>query len=114
MSVDASKRLKLTTELPVRGHRPSATHLFRSVASVYGANALGVILTGMGDDGADGLVELQRAGGWVIGQDEATSVVYGMPREAAARGAVSQVLPLPEIAGAIVDSWNRGRLGAAA
>jgi two-component system, chemotaxis family, protein-glutamate methylesterase/glutaminase len=114
MSVEASKRLKLTEESPVRGHRPSATHLFRSVASVYGANALGVILTGMGDDGADGLVELRRAGGWVIGQDEATSVVYGMPREAAARGAVCEVRPLPEIAGAIVDGWSRGRLGAAA
>jgi two-component system chemotaxis response regulator CheB len=114
MSLDASKRLTLTEESPVRGHRPSATHLFRSVASVYGANALGVILTGMGDDGADGLVELRRAGGWVIGQDEATSVVYGMPREAAARGAVCEVRPLPEIAGAIVEGWNRGRLGAAA
>jgi two-component system chemotaxis response regulator CheB len=114
MSVDASRRLKLTEESPVRGHRPSATHLFKSVASVYGANALGVILTGMGDDGADGLVELRRTGGWVIGQDEATSVVYGMPREAAARGAVCEVRALPEIAGAIVEGWNRGRLGAAA
>jgi two-component system, chemotaxis family, protein-glutamate methylesterase/glutaminase len=114
MAVDSSKRLTLTTESPVRGHRPSATHLFRSVANVYGANALGVILTGMGDDGADGLVELKRAGGWVIGQDEATCVVYGMPREAAARGAVTEVLPLPQIAGAIVDGWSRGRVGAAA
>ena len=114
MSVDGMKRIKLTAESPVRGHRPSATHLFRSVTKVYGASALGVILTGMGDDGADGLVELRRAGGWVIGQDEATCVVYGMPREAAARGAVTEVLPLPEIAGAIVESWNRGRIGAAA
>jgi two-component system chemotaxis response regulator CheB len=114
MSIDAAKRLVLTEESPVRGHRPSATHLFRSIASVYGANAMGVILTGMGDDGADGLVELHRAGGWVIGQDEATCVVYGMPREAAARGAVSEVRPLPEIASAIVDGWSRGRLGAAA
>jgi two-component system, chemotaxis family, protein-glutamate methylesterase/glutaminase len=114
MSVDGSKRIKLTAESPVRGHRPSATHLFRSVAQVYAANALGVILTGMGDDGADGLVELRRAGSWVIGQDEATCVVYGMPREAAARGAVSEVLPLPEIAGAIVGSWSRGRAPRAA
>ena len=68
----------------------------------------------MGDDGADGLVELRRAGGWVIGQDEATCVVYGMPREAAARGAVCEVRPLPEIAAAIVDGWRRGRVGAAA
>ena len=114
MSVDGAKRIKLTAESPIRGHRPSATHLFRSVAQVYAANALGVILTGMGDDGADGLVELRRAGSWVIGQDEATCVVYGMPREAAARGAVSEVLPLPEIAGAIVGSWNRGRAPLAA
>jgi two-component system chemotaxis response regulator CheB len=114
MSVDGAKRIKLTAESPVRGHRPSATHLFRSVAQVYAANALGVILTGMGDDGADGLVELRRAGSWVIGQDEATCVVYGMPREAAARGAVSEVLPLPEIAGAIVGSWSRGRAPLAA
>jgi two-component system chemotaxis response regulator CheB len=114
MSVDAAKRIKLTAESPVRGHRPSATHLFRSVAQVYGPNALGVILTGMGDDGADGLVELRRAGSWVIGQDEATCVVYGMPREAAARGAVSEVLPLPEIAAAIVGSWSRGRAPVAA
>jgi two-component system, chemotaxis family, protein-glutamate methylesterase/glutaminase len=114
MAVDAAKRIKLTAESPVRGHRPSATHLFRSVAQVYAANALGVILTGMGDDGADGLVELKRAGSWVIGQDEATCVVYGMPREAAARGAVSEVLPLPEIAGAIVGSWSRGRAPLAA
>jgi two-component system, chemotaxis family, protein-glutamate methylesterase/glutaminase len=114
MTVDPRRRLTLNEESPVRGHRPSATQLFRSVTSVYGANALGVILTGMGDDGADGLVELRRAGGWVIGQDEATSVVYGMPREAAARGAVSEVCPLPEIAGAIVEGWRIGRASAAA
>ena len=98
----------------VSRHRPSVDVLFRSVAQAAGGNAMGVILTGMGDDGADGLVELRRTGGWVIGQDEATSVVYGMPREAAARGAVCEVRALPEIAGAIVEGWNRGRLGAAA
>ncbi|HET8672143.1 MAG TPA: CheB methylesterase domain-containing protein [Thermoleophilaceae bacterium] len=114
MAIDAGHRIELSDDPPVRGHRPSATYLFRSVASAYGANAAGVILTGMGDDGADGLVELRRAGGWVIGQDEASCVVYGMPREAAARGAVSEVRPLQEIAGAIVDCWNRGRSEAAA
>jgi two-component system chemotaxis response regulator CheB len=114
MTVDRNRRLVLNEESPVRGHRPSATQLFRSVTNVYGAKAVGVILTGMGDDGADGLVELRRAGGWVIGQDEATCVVYGMPREAAARGAVSEVRPLPEIAGAIVDGWRIGRSSAAA
>jgi len=73
-----------------------------------------VILTGMGDDGADGLVDLHNAGGWVIGQDEATCVVYGMPREAALRGAVNEVLPLGEIAGGIVSAWSHGRLAGAA
>ena len=114
MTIDRNRRLTLNEESPVRGHRPSATQLFRSIASVYCANALGVILTGMGDDGADGLVELRRAGGWVIGQDEATCVVYGMPREAAARGAVSEVRPLPEIASAIAEGWNIGRTARAA
>jgi two-component system chemotaxis response regulator CheB len=113
MTVDSGRRIKLNEEGPVRGHRPSATKLFQSVTKAYGSNALGVILTGMGDDGADGLVELKNAGGWVIGQDEATSVVYGMPREAALRGAVSEVLPLGEIAGGIVNAWNHGRLAAA-
>jgi two-component system chemotaxis response regulator CheB len=114
MTVDSGRRIKLIDEPPVRGHRPSATKLFQSVTKVYGANALGVILTGMGDDGADGLVELKNAGGWVIGQDEATCVVYGMPREAAVRGAVTEVLPLGEIADGIVAAWSHGRRLAAA
>ena len=114
MTVDPRRRIKLIDEPAVRGHRPSATKLFQSVTRVYGANALGVILTGMGDDGADGLVDLHNAGGWVIGQDEATCVVYGMPREAALRGAVNEVLPLGEIAGGIVSAWSHGRLAGAA
>jgi two-component system chemotaxis response regulator CheB len=114
MVIDASKRVKFIDDGPVRGHRPSATKLFQSVTMVYRGNALGVILTGMGDDGADGLVDLHKAGGWVIGQDEATCVVYGMPREAALRGAVNEVLPLGEIAGGIVSAWSHGRLAGAA
>jgi two-component system chemotaxis response regulator CheB len=113
LTVDTGRRIKLVEEAAVRGHRPSATKLFQSITRVYGANALGVILTGMGDDGADGLVDLHNAGGWVIGQDEATCVVYGMPREAALRGAVSEVLPLGDIAGGIVSAWSHGRLAAA-
>jgi two-component system, chemotaxis family, protein-glutamate methylesterase/glutaminase len=114
LTVDAGRRIKLIDEDAVRGHRPSATKLFQSVTKVYSANALGVILTGMGDDGADGLVDLHNAGGWVIGQDEATCVVYGMPREAALRGAVNEVLPLGEIACGIVSAWSHGRLAGAA
>ena len=87
----------------VSRHRPSVDVLFRSVAQAAGANATGVILTGMGDDGAAGLAEMKAAGALTIAQDEATSVVFGMPKEAIARGAASAVLPLPRIAGAIMS-----------
>lgn len=86
---------------PLRGHRPSATVLFSSLARVFGDLAIGVILTGIGDDGATGLAELRARGALTFGQDEATSAVYGMPSAAVKVGAVARVLPLPEIAGAI-------------
>jgi two-component system chemotaxis response regulator CheB len=77
--------------------------LFRSVAHCAGKNALGIIMTGMGDDGARGLKEMREAGAKTIAQDEATCVVYGMPREAVKLGAVESVMPLDEIAGAILS-----------
>jgi len=83
--------------------RPSVEVLFSSVAKYAGANALGVILTGMGKDGAQGLLEMRNAGAWTIAQDERTSVVFGMPKEAIALGAVCEVLPLERIAGAMVQ-----------
>lgn len=87
----------------VSRHRPSVDVLFRSAAQQAGANALGAILTGMGDDGATGLAEMKAAGARTLAQDEATCVVYGMPREAVLRGGVDRVLPLggfaSEIAG---------------
>lgn len=86
---------------PLRGHRPSATVLFRSLARFIGDRAVGVILTGIGDDGVDGLLELHARGAVTLAQDQQTSMVYGMPRAAAARGAVTHVLPLSEIAAAI-------------
>jgi two-component system chemotaxis response regulator CheB len=86
----------------VSRHRPSIDVLFRSVAQAAGASATGVILTGMGDDGAAGLAEMHDAGAWTIAQDETTSVVFGMPKEAIAAGAVEEVLPLGRIAGAIL------------
>ena len=81
----------------VNRHRPSVDVLFRSVAKFAGPNALGIIMTGMGDDGAAGLLEMRQAGARTIGQDEATCVVYGMPKEAMKRGAVQQLVPLSVI-----------------
>ncbi|HEY74466.1 MAG: chemotaxis response regulator protein-glutamate methylesterase [Chloroflexi bacterium] len=83
---------------PVKGLRPSATLLFDSVAETYGAAAAGVVLTGMGQDGADGLEKLKQAGGRVIAQDEASCVVFGMPKAAIERGVTDHVLPPDKIA----------------
>ena len=83
-------------------HRPSVDVLFRSAARYAGQNAVGVILTGMGDDGANGMLEMKQAGAVTIAQDEATCVVSGMPKEAIKRSAVSKVLPLDAVAGAIL------------
>jgi two-component system, chemotaxis family, protein-glutamate methylesterase/glutaminase len=88
---------------PVSRHRPSVDVLFRSAAQAAGPNAVGVILTGMGDDGAAGLLEMKAAGAHTIAQDEDTSVVFGMPKEAIARGAVDEVLPLGRVAAAILE-----------
>ena len=84
--------------------RPSVDVLFQSVAEVIGGNAVGVILTGMGSDGANGLLSMKRAGARTIAQDEATCVVYGMPREAALLGAADHILSLSKIAGAICSA----------
>ncbi|MDY0975961.1 chemotaxis response regulator protein-glutamate methylesterase [Massilia sp. CFBP9012] len=86
----------------VNRHRPSVDVLFRSVAKSAGANALGIIMTGMGDDGAAGLFEMKQAGAATVAQDEASCVVYGMPKEAVKRGGVERSLPLRGIAGEIM------------
>ncbi|MGY0194152.1 protein-glutamate methylesterase/protein-glutamine glutaminase [Leptothrix sp. BB-4] len=82
----------------INHHRPSVDVLFRSVAQVAGANAAGMVLTGMGDDGARGLLEMRRAGALTAAQDEATSIVYGMPREAVRLGGTDTQIPLDDIA----------------
>ncbi|MFP3960173.1 MAG: chemotaxis response regulator protein-glutamate methylesterase [Spirochaetaceae bacterium] len=82
----------------VSRHRPSVDVLFRSAARYAGRNAVGIIMTGMGDDGARGMLEMKDAGAYTVAQDEATSVVYGMPNEAVKRGGVEISLPLPDIA----------------
>lgn len=95
--------VELTDDAPVCRHRPSVDVLFRSVARVVGDKAVGALLTGMGADGAEGLLEMRRAGAATIAQDEATSVVFGMPKEAIDRGAADVVLPLPRIAAGILQ-----------
>jgi two-component system chemotaxis response regulator CheB len=82
----------------VTRHRPSVDVLFRSAARSAGANAVGVIMTGMGDDGARGLEEMKNAGAVTLAQDEATSIVFGMPKEAIARGCVDRIVPLHQMA----------------
>lgn len=82
---------------PVNHHRPSVEVLFQSVAQAAGHNAIGIMLTGMGKDGARGMLEMRRAGAYNFAQDEASCIVYGMPREAVALGAVDEILPLMQI-----------------
>jgi two-component system chemotaxis response regulator CheB len=94
----------------VSRHRPSVDVLFRSVAVSVGAKAVGVIMTGMGDDGAQGLGEMNEAGAATIAQDEASCIVFGMPKEAIARGAVNLVVPLERIASTALNLQS-GRIG---
>ncbi|WP_150048010.1 MULTISPECIES: protein-glutamate methylesterase/protein-glutamine glutaminase [Methylomonas] len=90
----------------VNRHRPSVDVLFRSVAKWAGKNALGIIMTGMGDDGARGLKEMYNIGAQTVGQDEHSCVVYGMPKEAVRLGAVQREVPLSSIAG-IIESYGK-------
>ena len=92
--------IRLGSDPPVRRHRPSVDVLFTSCAETAGARAIGIIMTGMGDDGAGGLLAMRRAGARTLAQDEATSVVFGMPRAAISLDAAEQVLPLGRLAGA--------------
>lgn len=96
-------RCRLNDGPPVNRHRPSVDVLFRSVAQAAGPNAIGVLLTGMGADGAEAMGELQEAGARTLAQDEASSVVWGMPGEAVARGVVDRVLSLGAIPAALCD-----------
>ncbi|XXF77655.1 chemotaxis-specific protein-glutamate methyltransferase CheB [Myxococcaceae bacterium GXIMD 01537] len=98
LGVDSEHLVRVTNEAPVGGFRPSGTHLFHSVSSIYGAGCVALILTGMGQDGLEGLRELHAAGGWVLAQDEETSIVYGMPGVVVAAGVADEVLPLERMA----------------
>ncbi|MFY4695779.1 protein-glutamate methylesterase/protein-glutamine glutaminase [Burkholderia glumae] len=96
----------LSDEPPVNRHRPSVDVLFRSAATHAGKNAIGVILTGMGRDGAAGLLEMKRAGAHTFAQDEASCVVFGMPREAIALGGADEVVPLSEMSRRVLASMG--------
>jgi two-component system chemotaxis response regulator CheB len=96
------------TEGPlVSRHRPSVDVLFRSAAKYAGSNAIGVIMTGMGDDGATGMLEMHEAGAVTFAQDEASSVVYGMPNEAVKRGGVGESVGLADIARRVLERVGR-------
>ena len=93
----ANYMAELSDGPPVSRHRPSVDVLFRSAANRAGKNAVGIIMTGMGDDGAAGMLEMHEAGAYTFGQDEKSCVVFGMPKEAIARGGVDEVVPLGEM-----------------
>ena len=96
------KLVKLNQSPPIGGHRPAVDPLFESVARCYGMRALGVILTGMGHDGAKGIQTIKKQQGYTIAEDQSTAVVFGMPKAAIEIGAIDKVLPLSGIAAEIV------------
>ncbi len=104
--------VRLEASPPVDGHRPSVTALFQSVAQSYGAAAVGVLLTGMGSDGAWGLKALHDAGAHTIAQDEGSSIVFGMPQRGIALGVAHEVWPLEQIAGRLNElvRWSSGQV----
>lgn len=107
----ANYMTELSQSAPVNRHRPSVDVLFRSAAMHVGRNAIGVILTGMGRDGAAGMREMHDAGAWTVAQDEESCVVFGMPKEAINSGGVDEILPLKSISRAVIGqvTANGGR-----
>jgi len=104
MLVAPGRRIQLRPDLPPWGeHKPAVNHLFASAGECYGSRVIGVILTGMGDDGAQGLKTIHARGGVTIAQNQSTSLIFGMPRSAIELGAVSRILPLEEIPGDIMS-----------
>jgi two-component system chemotaxis response regulator CheB len=107
LGVSPRGTVTLSNEPPIEGFRPSASFLFSAVARTYGRNAVGVVLTGMGEDGASGLCELHAAGGRVLAQDEARCVVFGMPAAAIRQGATDAVLTPDAITEELIRSVGR-------
>lgn len=103
LELDGKGRFICSNSPPWEGHRPSVTVTFNSVAKFYGKATLGILLTGMGRDGAQGMQEIAQAGGFTIAQDKATSVIFGMPQEAINLGAAKQILPIQAIAPMLLE-----------
>ena len=103
LTIDNKGRLVSSHQLPVGGHRPAVTVLFNSVAEYYGSSAVAVLLTGMGSDGAAGMQAIARAGGVTMAQDEASCIVFGMPKQAIDAGAVRYILPPSEIGRTLIN-----------
>ncbi|MFZ1501842.1 MAG: chemotaxis protein CheB, partial [Nitrospira sp.] len=99
--------VRINQDDPVNRHRPSVDVMFASVAQFAGGNAVGVILTGMGGDGSRGLLRMKEAGAHTIAQDEASCVVFGMPKEAIKLGAAERILPLQDVASGILTHVSR-------
>ena len=99
--------VRINQDPPVNRHRPSVDVTFASVARYAGANAVGIILTGMGGDGAKEMLAMKQAGAFTIAQDEASCVVFGMPKEAIKLGGVDKILPLGDIASAVLAHVSR-------
>ncbi len=110
MSVVTGGIIRLHRTPPVDGHRPSVTRLFESVAQTYGFDGIGVILTGMGRDGATGLLQIRQATGSTLAEDQSTCAVFGMPRAAIELGAVEHIIPLDRMAAAVASAL-RERVG---
>lgn len=103
MEISRSKTITLNLEHPMWGVRPAVDKLFVSGAKVYGENLLGIILTGMGRDGADGIIEVKKAGGATISEDESTCIIYGMPKAAYDTNMIDEVIPLYDISKRIAN-----------
>src|SRR5690606_33819176 len=107
LAAGAEGRIRLARDPPEGGVRPSVSYLFRSLATNYGAAAIGVLLTGMGKDGALELKQLRGCGAWTIAQDRDSSIVHGMPGEAIQLDAAAQILPPDRIAAALIAQVRR-------
>jgi two-component system chemotaxis response regulator CheB len=105
--VGAKCVVRLNQEPLLHGVRPAADYLLASAAKLAGPEAVGIVLTGMGRDGAEGLLLMRRAGAFTVAQDEATSIVYGMPKAAAELGAACRIAPLDEIAELVTRHWQQ-------